>query len=210
MTDLAPATTPRRRLLQRLIILVSVLVALASAGWIGLRWITPHPYSGTVLQAPEAAPTLDGLFFDDGSPADLTRFEGDLVLLYFGYMSCPDVCPTTLSVAATARRALGPEAERVRLLMISVDPERDTLSALGEYVRSFDESFISATGDLATLKRVAAQYGIFFGRGEDLGDEYAVDHTATLMGIDSAGHLRIVWPAILDRDRLIDDIRELL
>ena len=94
--------------------------------------------------------------------------------------------------------------------MISVDPERDSLDALGDYVRSFDDSFVAATGDLGTLDRVAAQYGIFFGRGEELGDEYAVDHTATLMGIDTEGHLRIVWPAALELDRLVADMRELL
>jgi protein SCO1/2 len=192
------------------IAVLSALGLLVLAGWLAVSWITPHPYSGTVLQAPEAAPSMDGLVLDDGSEVDLTAFEGQLLLVYFGYMSCPDVCPTTLSMAASARRALGDDADRVRLLMISVDPERDSLDALGDYVRSFDGSFVAATGDLDTLDRVAAQYGIFFGRGEKLGDEYAVDHTATLMGIDANGHLRIVWPAALELDRLVADMRELL
>ena len=209
MTD--PATTPPIRRTRRTVrTVLATVVALVLAGWGVVSWITPHPYSGTVLQAPEPAPSLDGLFFDDGSPADLDEFSGDLLLLYFGYMSCPDVCPTTLSMAAAARRELGSDAERVQLLMISVDPERDALAPLGEYVRSFDPSFHAATGDIATLERVATQYGIFFGKGESSADGYAVDHTATLMGIDTDGHLRIVWPAVLDGDRLVADLRELL
>lgn len=205
-----PAARSQPRLTRRGVGAVMLsLVGLAVIGWGLFAWITPHPYSGTVLQAPAAAPSMDGLFLDDGTPLDLAMFDGELLLVYFGYMSCPDICPTTLSLVAAARRSLGENAGNVKLLMISVDPERDTLDALGEYVRSFDPTFRAATGDLDALERVAAQYGIFFGRGEELGDEYSVDHTATLMGIDTEGHLRIVWPAALDLDRLVADIREL-
>jgi len=195
---------------RRIAITLAVLGALACAAWLGLRWITPYPYSGTVMQAPTAAPSMDGLVLSDGTPLDIADFDGELLLVYFGYTSCPDVCPTTLSQVAAARRRLGGDADRVQLLMISIDPERDSLDVLGDYVTSFDPSFIAATGDLPDVERVAAQYGIFFAKGEALGDGYAVDHTATLMGIDPDGHLRIIWPAQLDVERLAADFDELL
>jgi protein SCO1/2 len=207
-----PSRSDRRssRWSRRIAISLAVIGALVLAGWMGLRWITPHPYSGTVMQAPTAAPSMDGLVLSDGTPLDIADFEGELLLVYFGYTSCPDVCPTTLSQVAAARRRLGGEADRVRLLMISIDPERDSLDVLGDYVTSFDPSFLAATGDLPDVERVAAQYGIFFAKGEELGDGYAVDHTATLMGIDPEGHLRIIWPAQLDVERLAADFDELL
>lgn len=200
----------RRRWPRLLAIFVGTVVAVAAVGWIGLRWITPHPYSGTVMQAPTAAPSMDGLVYSDGSPVDVTEFDGDLLLVFFGYTNCPDVCPTTLSQVAAARRELGGDAARVRLLFVSVDPDRDDLASLGTYVTSFDPEFLAATGDPADVDRVATQYGIFFAKGGALEDGYTIDHTSTLMGIDTDGHLRIVWPGMLDVERLASDLRELL
>lgn len=202
---------PRPRTLRLLAVLAAGLLVAATVGWLGLRWITPHPYSGTVMQAPTPAPSMDGLFDTDGDPIELAAFEGDLLLVYFGYTNCPDVCPTTLSQVASALRRLGDDADRVHVLLVSVDPARDDPATLAGYVESFDPDFLAATGELADVERVASQYGIFFARGEAVGDDgYAVDHTATLMGIDGDGKLRIVWPAQLDVGRLADDLRELL
>jgi protein SCO1/2 len=212
-TDSAPdpADAPRpRRWPRRLLVIGLVLVALALGGWLGLRWLAPYPYSGTVMQAPTEAPPMDGLVLSDGTPVDVDAFRGKILLVYFGYTYCPDVCPTTLSQVAAARRQLGSQADDVQLLMISIDPERDSLDMIGRYVESFDPSFLAATGPIEDVERVASQYGIYFAKGEPLGDGYAMDHTATLMGIDTNGHLRIVWPAQLDVDRLAADLNHLL
>lgn len=214
-TDPTPptsTTSARRRPWGRMLtVLVGGLLCAVLVGWLGLRWITPHPYSGTVMQAPTAAPSMDGLVYTDGSAVDIAAFDGDLLLVYFGYTNCPDVCPTTLSQVASARRMLGDDAERVQVLLISIDPDRDDLATLDQYVTAFDPDFLAATGEMADLERVASQYGIFFAEGEAVGeDDYAVDHTATLMGIDTDGHLRIVWPALLEVGRLAADLRELL
>lgn len=210
-TATGPDTSTRRRRWPRTVaVLLAALVGAALVGWLGLRWITPHPYSGTVMQAPTAAPSMEGLVYSDGTPVDITAFDGDLLLVFFGYTNCPDVCPTTLSQVAAARRQLGDDADRVRLLFVSVDPERDDLASIGDYVTSFDPDFLAATGEPADVDRVASQYGIFFAKGEALDDGYTVDHTATLMGIDTEGHLRIVWPGVLEVERLAADLRELL
>lgn len=211
--DHTPSTVDGRgrRAGRALLIAAGVLAVLVLVGWLGLRWLQPYPYSGTVMQAPTPAPSMEGLFLSDGTPVDVADFDGDLLLVYFGYTACPDVCPTTLAQVAAARRQLGEDAERVRVLLISVDPERDDLASLGEYVTAFDPDFLAATGTPADVERVASQYGIFFAKGDPVGDEgYSIDHTATLMGIDTEGHLRIVWPALLDVDRLAADLRELL
>jgi protein SCO1/2 len=210
VADGARPEARRRRLVRLVAATLAVLVGVAGAGWLALSWLQPHPYSGTVMQAPTAAPPMDGLVFSDGSPVDLAAFDGDLVLVYFGYTSCPDVCPTTLSQVAAARRLLGDDADRVQVLLVSIDPEHDDLATLGEYVSAFDADFLAATGELADVERVATQYGIFFAAGETVGGRPTIDHTATLMGIDAAGHLRIVWPSVLEVERLAADLRELL
>jgi protein SCO1/2 len=206
----APASAGRRRRFVRtLALVVGIPLLLAVAGYVGFRTFRPHIYAGTVMQAPTRAPAMDGLAFADGTPVDLERFRGDVVLLYFGYMNCPDVCPTTLAKAAAARARLG-DADRVHVIMVSVDPERDAPAALGPFVASFDPDFLGATGDLEDVARVASTYGVFFARGEGSGDDYTVDHTATLMGIDTDGGLRIVWPTDVTAADLAADVQELL
>jgi protein SCO1/2 len=203
--------TPRRPWRRRLGVAAAVLVGVAIVGWLVLRWLTPHPYSGTVMQAPTAAPSMDGLVWDDGSPVDVDALGGDLVLVYFGYTACPDVCPTTLSSVDRALDRLGEDVDRVRVLMVSIDPERDDPGKVGQYVRSFDPSFRGVSGSLDAVERVASTYGIYFAQDEPLaGGGYTMSHTSTLLGIDPRGHLRIVWPSVLDPDLLADDIAELL
>ena len=184
------------------------MVALAFAAF---RVFTPHIYSGTVMQAPTTAPSMDGLVWTDGTPVDIAAFEGDVVVVYFGYTFCPDVCPTTLSQVGHALERLGDDADRVHVIMVSVDPERDEPGRLGDYMSSFGPQFVGATGPIEAVERVASTYGIFFAIGERYDDGgYAVDHTASLMGIDRDGHLRVVWPATLDVDALAADLDALL
>lgn len=202
-----PARTHRARTLA-VVLGVPILVAVVvSAGFVLLR---PHAYFGTVMQAPTPAPSMEDLVGIDGQPVDLAALRGDVVVLYFGYTFCPDVCPTTLAMAARAREQLGGDADRVHVLMVSVDPARDDVDRVRDYVQAFDPSFLGATGALADVERVAATYGVFFAEGAPLGDGYAVDHTATLMAIDTDGKLRIVWSPNVIADQLADDLRELL
>jgi protein SCO1/2 len=179
--------------------------------YVGVRLFRPHLYAGTIMQAPTAAPSMDGLVWSGGDPVDLGVFAGDVVVVFFGYTYCPDVCPTTMSQVSRALDRLGDDAGRVHVMMVSVDPERDAPADVGEYVRAFDPSFLGATGDPDTVERIASTYGVFFARGEEYTDgNYAVDHSAYLMGIDTDGHLRIVWPASVDVDALAGDLDALL
>jgi protein SCO1/2 len=219
VTNENPPTTPtptaatprhRRHRARTVALAVGIPVLVLTLGYVGLRLLTPHPYAGTVMQAPTEAPSLAELTGTDGRPVDLAAFHGDLVLLFFGYTSCPDVCPTTLSMVHRSLEQLGADAARVHVMMVSVDPQRDDVEHVREYVQAFDPTFLGATGDLAAIERAAASYGVFFARGDALGDGYAVDHTATLMAIDTDGHLRVVWPPDVRPDDLASDLRELL
>ena len=159
-----------------------------------LREVAPHSWNGTAFAAPDPAPAFTGLSFDSGEPADLTRYEGKVVVVFFGYTSCPDVCPLTLSRVARAIEGLGDRGDEVQVLMVSVDPARDTLDVLGEYLRNFDERFV----------------GVFEAQPPDDDGVYEVDHTSTLLGIDRQGNLKVIWNPDVEADPLRSDIEELL
>lgn len=200
--------------MKRLILIALPLAALLvfGAGRMVAGSVSPHFYAGTILQDPAPAPSLSELEYTEGDSVELAAYDGELVLLYFGYTSCPDVCPTTLSGVATALDELSDsERDRVNLIMISVDPERDTQSTLENYVEFFDPTFLGATGSRAAIDAVAAQYGIFYEFGEPTdGGWYPVDHTTTLLGISPEGSMRIVWPPGVTADQLTQDMKELL
>ncbi len=172
----------------------------------------PHVYAGSILQGTEAAPSLDGLTLTDGRPADLSDFEGKLIVMFFGYMNCPDVCPTALSdVAAALEMMPDDSADDVQLVMVSVDPERDSLDKLGAFVESFDTSFLGAGASIEAVDEVATHYGVYYAYGEgDVETGYTVDHTAHLMGIDTNGDLRILWSPDVTRPELAADFEALL
>jgi protein SCO1 len=136
-----------------------------------------------------------------GKPRRLEDFRGKAVVLFFGFTHCPDVCPTTLADIAQAVKQLGPDAERVQVLMVSVDPERDTQDSLAKYVTAFDPRFLGLRGDLAATKKVAGEFKIYFEKRKQ-GDSYTVDHSAQSYVIDPQGRLRL----LVRHDRIAADL----
>ena len=136
-----------------------------------------------------------------GEPRHLKDWRGKAVVLVFGFTHCPDVCPTTLADIAQALKDLGPDAERVQVLMVTVDPERDTPESLGKYVTAFDPRFIGLRGDLAATKKVAGEFKIYFEKRKT-GDSYSVDHSAQAYVIDPQGNLRL----LVRHDRIAQDL----
>ena len=146
-----------------------------------------------------------------GVPRTLEDFRGKVVVLFFGYVYCPDVCPTTLAELAQVIQALGPDGERVQVLFITLDPERDTAELLGQYVAAFDPRFIALRGDVEATRRVAAEFKIFYEkRAGATPDSYSVDHSAQAYVIDPAGRLRLFVRHNRMAGDLPDDIRLLL
>jgi protein SCO1/2 len=144
-----------------------------------------------------------------GKPRRLEDFRGKAVVLFFGFTHCPDVCPTTLADISHAVKTLGADAQRVQVLMVSVDPERDTQEALAKYMTAFDPRFLGLRGDLAATQKVAKEFKIYFEKRKQ-GDGYTVDHSAQSYVIDPQGRLRL----LVRHDRigadLSDDLRMLL
>jgi protein SCO1 len=141
-----------------------------------------------------------------GAPKTLADFRGKVVVLFFGYTQCPDFCPTTLSELAAAMKQLGPDAARVQVLFVSIDPERDTPALLARYVPAFYPSFLGLSGDAAATAATAKEFKIIYQKqpGPTPGT-YTMDHSAGTYLFDPRGRLRVYesygqGPAAFARD----------
>jgi protein SCO1/2 len=136
----------------------------------------------------------DGFTLTDhtGARRSLQDWRGKVVVLFFGFTHCPDVCPTSLVELAEVMKLLGSRAERVQVLFITVDPERDTPELLAKYVPAFDSRFIGLWGDPATISAVARDFKVFYQKGPvSASGSYSVDHTAGSYVFDSQGRIRL-------------------
>jgi protein SCO1/2 len=131
------------------------------------------------------------------------------VVVFFGFTHCPDVCPTTLAEMAQVVKQLGPDGDRVQVLLVTVDPERDTREALAKYVTAFDPRFLGMHGDLEQTRRVAKDFKIYFEKRKT-GDTYSVDHSAQSYVIDPQGRLRLFVRHDRIATDLADDLKALL
>ena len=140
-----------------------------------------------------------------GKPRTLADFRGKAVVLFFGFTHCPDICPTTLADAAGVMKSLGKDAERVQVLMVTVDPERDTPEVLSKYVPAFDPRFLGLYGDAAATQRAAKEFKIFYEkRVGSTPSSYSVDHSGQSYVIDPQGRLRL----FVRHDRIAQDLAE--
>ena len=128
----------------------------------------------------------------DGKPRTLADFKGKAVVIFFGYTHCPDVCPTTMAEMAAVMKQLGPDADRVQVLFVTLDPERDTPALLKQYVPAFDPRFIGLSGDAEATAKVAKEVRVFYQNvpGKEPGT-YTVDHTAGSYVFDPQGRIRL-------------------
>jgi protein SCO1/2 len=144
-----------------------------------------------------------------GKPRSLADFRGKAVVIFFGFTHCPDVCPTTLSEMSQVVKSLGKEGERVQVLLVTVDPERDTQDNLAKYVTAFDPRFIGLRGDLEATRRAAKEFKIYFEK-RNTGDTYSVDHSGQSYVIDPQGRLRLFVRHDRISSDLPDDLKALL
>ena len=138
-----------------------------------------------------------------GKARTLADFRGGLVVLSFGFTHCPDICPTILADLAGVMKSLGPDAARVQVLFMTVDPERDTRELLAQYVVAFDPRFVGLYGDLEATRRTAKEFKIFFEKRK-AGEGYSVDHSAQSYVLDAQGRLRL----FVRHDRIAADLAE--
>lgn len=146
----------------------------------------------------------------NGKPRTLADFRGKVVTVFFGFTHCPDACPTTLAEMAQVMRELGADAERVQVLFVTVDPERDTPEVLRQYVPAFHPSFLGLVGDAEATARTAKEFKIFYQKQPLKTGSYSVDHSAGTYVFDREGRLRLFAPYGRGATPILHDIRILL
>ncbi|WP_313084666.1 SCO family protein [Pulveribacter sp.] len=146
-----------------------------------------------------------------GQRRSLKDFAGKVVVVFFGYTQCPDVCPTSMSELAEVKQALGADGERLQGIFVTVDPERDTPEVLKAYMASFDPSFIALRGTPEELAAVAKDFKIYYKRVEgSTPTSYTMDHSAGNYVYDPAGRLRLYHRYGSGAQALAADVRALL
>lgn len=139
----------------------------------------------------------------------LTDFRGKAVAVFFGYTQCPDVCPTTLATMSEVMRQLGADADRLQVLFVTVDPERDTRELLAGYVPAFDSRFLGLYGDAAATASAAKEFRVFYRKAGE-GAHYTVDHSTGTYVFDPAGRLRLYLRHGETAPRIVADVARLL
>lgn len=187
--------------------LIIGLVALGS-----YLFTRPATFRGTVYSAPYPAAPEIALSRASGESFQLSRLRGNIVLLFFGYTSCPDVCPTTMAELKSALEQIGPEkSQAVRVVFVTVDPERDTPERVQEYVNHFNTNFIGLSGTEPELQKTWNDYGVFRQTVESTSEAgYGVDHTARITLIDQQGNLRISYGFDTPVEDIVHDLKLLL
>ena len=200
--------TPKRSSMTRR----AFLTAIASAGsLLGAACVkSPASFKATDITGAKFANDF-AMTGHDGKPRSLADFKGKVVVVFFGYVQCPDVCPTTLSTLRTVREQLGADADKLQVVFITVDPERDTREVLSQYVPAFDPSFIGLSGDAATTERVAREFRVLYTKNAGkTPTSYTVDHSAGVFIFDTQGRIRLYASQNMTPENYVHDIRALL
>jgi len=147
----------------------------------------------------------------NGQIRTLADFKGKVAAIFFGYTHCPDVCPTTLSDFAAALQQLGPQAKRVQVIFVTVDPQRDTPELLKLFVPAFNPDFLGMFTDQESLKILAKEYKVVYQKTSVKGaDDYLIDHSAGTYVYDPQGRLRLLIPYGSSPDAIAHDLKILL
>jgi protein SCO1/2 len=190
-----------------LYVITAALVVILIAAFILKK---PYTFHGTLIDPP--LPVTDfTLQTANGESFRLSEQKGKIILLFFGYTSCPDVCPTTLATFKQVHERLGEKAQKIRFVMITADPERDTPEKVTSYVAQFNPAFIGLSGSLADLDAIWKELGVFVEK-QDSGSAagYLVSHTASVYVIDQNGNLLMMLPYGTSAIDMADDLTQLL
>ena len=196
---------------------LAAIVAFALGLFLARMFVTPRAVpvpvteSATILPQPRELPPLD-LVDQDERPLPRDFLRDHWTLVFFGFTQCPDVCPTTLTTLAQMKKQLAdlPAAQQPRVLLVSVDPERDTPAVLKPYVTFFDPSFLGATGTLAATTDAATSFSVPFAKVPLPGGGYTMDHGAGLFVVSPAGALAAYSSPPLDATVLARDFRKVV
>jgi len=170
----------------------------------------PPPFKSIDITGAQYAQRLD-LPDAEGRPRTLADFKGKVVIVFFGFTQCPDVCPTTLAEVAEVKKRLGADGARVQPIFVTVDPERDMPAMLKAYVGGFGTDIVALRGSLEQTQAAAKEFKVFFAKipGRSAGS-YTIDHTAGLFVFDGAGKVRLFARTGAGTEALVGDVKLLL
>lgn len=192
-----------RRLALRLGAAAAVAAALAACG------DSKPVFKGSDITGTQLGRGME-LSDHNGKLRQLSDFSGEVVVVFFGFTQCPDVCPTALAELTEVMKKLGPDADRVQVLLISVDPERDAPEVLKQYVTAFDPRFLGLTGTPDQVKKAAASFKAYYAKAPTKDGNYTMDHTAAFYLLDGKGESRVLVNNNVGVDALTQDIQALL
>lgn len=197
---------------RRALVSLGLAAALGACGESPQGGVAPNKldFKSIDITGAEYARTLD-LPDADGKPFKLQNHRGKVVLVFFGYTQCPDVCPTTLAELAAVKKQLGKAGDDVLGVFVSVDPARDTPAVLKPYVGSFGPGFLGLVGSEEQIKAAAKEFKVFYGKvpGKTEGS-YTVDHTAGTYVFDREGRVRLFVRYGSPSEQLVHDLKQLL
>ena len=194
-------------------LIVGSLIALVVLAIAGAETFLPaYKFRGSVIDPPVPASDFS-LKDQNGQAFQLSDQRGKIVLMFFGYTNCPDICPVTLAQFKQARAQLGHQADRVRFVFITVDPERDTAEKIKTYLGAIDPAIIGLGGSQAELEQVWRAFGVY--RQKQPGqsqDDYAdlLEHSSRVYLVDTQGNLHVTYPFGLVPDDVVQDVQYLL
>lgn len=193
--------------MKKLLSLLALAFLLAACDKLGTK---PPSFQNTDLTGLEYAQDF-ALTDHNGKPRTLADFKGKVVLMFFGYTQCPDVCPSTMAEMAAVMKQLGPQAEQVQVLFVTLDPERDTQALLAQYVPAFDPRFLGLYGDAAATARVAKEFKVFYAKAQGkTPGSYSMDHTAGSYVFDRNGKIRLFVRHGQGAAPIVHDLKQLL
>ena len=214
MTTPADPPLSRRHCLQLGALSMLGSLPLAGCDGKGLNPLSPGTalkFNSVDITGAQYAQKLTLTDVSTGKPRSLADFKGKVVVVFFGFTQCPDVCPTTMAELAEVRRRLGPDGQRLQGVFVTVDPERDTAQVLGQYIHAMDPSFVGLRGSVEEVNQAARDFKVFVQKvpSKD-GKSYTMDHTAGSFVFDPKGQVRLFTRYGMGTDALAADIRALL
>lgn len=185
------------------------IAAIAMGAWLSFQAASPpaEPRAATILPGANELPDFD-LLDHTGDAIGAGVFSGHWDLVFFGFTHCPDICPLTLQVLAAAKKQLAANGVEPlpRIVLVSVDPERDTPEKLAQYVTYFGEDNLGITGDLDEIRKLTNGLGIFFEKNVQDDGSYTVDHSAAVLVFDPEGQFRALFGSPHEVDNYVHDI----
>jgi protein SCO1/2 len=193
---------------RHLLIALGLALALVAGVFVALRSQPPAtPVAAMVLPQPDPVPEFS-LLDQQGNSIGPSVFAGQWDLVFFGFTHCPDICPTTLQILSSARSKLSEQGQEPlpRIVLVSVDPERDTPDIIGTYVDYFGPGNLGITGSLEEIDRLTSGLGIYYQKQPSNGGNYVVDHSAAVLVIDPEGRFSALFSGPHDVDNFVHDL----